>query len=1124
MKKFLALLLAMSMLVATTSGLMLEANAEDSEDNEQTTQTSEEGNHNYAEDEYKLKLFASNGTTYLITRDGDTPTLWWDYCWDSRTEQSTGGEYAIENRVVWNVNLTSEGYYQLIAVNDEHTSQYNGKALAEAEDGSIGYVTADAYDKAQLWSYEAAGELDGGVLVNAATGHVIGLNGDAENGTALQAAERDSATELSWVLQNLTTDTQLNPRTMHNFKNTYFRILSSVDGATRFEGWNGVCIWNTGDSVRNDWKVVPAGDGYFYLESVEYSGTVIAPEGNGTVAGTVIVTEATDNEDETQLWKIQLENGLVRFLNKASGLALGIKDDTVENGNSLALDEVTAAKAEQLWNVTNKTTDEALVPADIPNVLITREFVVENYFVPTKVRVIKEEKYLELYWDREVVNSDVIESYELKNGENVLTLYNPGASSMYFYNQGVGFTSFGYEGEIDEALGLTLEIKGDIYDADEANAAAVEKKVYDVAYENFYTREVIAECGIRCISSDDVAIESLELAAAMIDVMLAKEDSGIPQALRDNDAKMALYGSHENAYFIPEHRSAWNPEMYYVEGYGGSPYNNFVSSIAERNVIRALEGPVTTGYKNENILVHEFGHCVKLGGMEFLEDKTLQNEFAALYKSRMKAGMWPNTYAGSNPDEYFATLSAIWFNVMDDAADWTDGVRSPINTREELKEYDPEAYEFFAKIYPSDLSLPEPWENGSVPDNYQNPEGGGIVLPEASVEGNHNYATDEFKMKLYAMNGNTYLITRDNDTPYLWWNYSWDSREEQSTGGSYAIDDTNVWNVNRTEEGYYQLIAVDATYDGKALAEAENGSIVYVAADLNDKLQLWNYEAVGETDCGIFVNVSTGHAIGLAGDAADGTFLQAVDQGSIYEASWALQNLTTNCQLYPREAHDFENKYFSIISAEDGASRVEGWDGVCIWNTGDSIRNDWKIVPAGEGYFYIESVETPGQVLAPEENGTTDSTIILPEAMDEEDDTQLWKIQIEEGYIRFLNKASGLAMGIQDDNVANGSKLALDDVEAGKYPQLWKVTNKATETALVPADIPNIIAVEEAGLLGDVDLSGTVDTTDAQAIFNYFMGISVEDQTFEIDNADINGDGFIDTSDAQAAFNIFMGI
>lgn len=62
------------------------------------------------------------------------------------------------------------------------------------------------------------------------------------------------------------------------------------------------------------------------------------------------------------------------------------------------------------------------------------------------------------------------------------------------------------------------------------------------------------------------------------------------------------------------------------------------------------------------------------------------------------------------------------------------------------------------------------------------------------------------------------------------------------------------------------------------------------------------------------------------------------------------------------------------------------------------------------------------------------------------------------------------------------------------------------------------------GLLGDVNLDGVVDTTDAQAIFMYFMGIEPNPAMIEVRNADINQDGYIDTSDAQEAFNIFMGI
>lgn len=342
-----------------------------------------------------------------------------------------------------------------------------------------------------------------------------------------------------------------------------------------------------------------------------------------------------------------------------------------------------------------------------------------NTFEPTKVRIIKEGKYLEIYWDREVVDSEVMENYELKNGEQIFDLHTIGAAKMYFYHNGQGFTSFRYSGTVDESKPLTLEVKGEIKDKSRENPMTVEKKVYDVSYENYYTQFYTSKSGIVCQASDDVAYDSLKAAAEMIDVMLTKTDTGIPERLVENEAKMALYGPHENAYFIPEHRYGWDPNMYYVEGYGGSFYNNAVSSIAERNVIRSLTGEVQTAYRNENILVHEFGHCVKLVGMDDLKDASLRREFQNIYSKCVREGLWPNTYAISNSDEFFATMCTIWFNVMEEVPDWTDGVRSPINTREELKEYDPDTYAFFEKIFPSDKSLPAPWNEG-IPDVYKN--------------------------------------------------------------------------------------------------------------------------------------------------------------------------------------------------------------------------------------------------------------------------------------------------------------------------------------------------------------------------------------------------------------------
>ena len=55
-------------------------------------------------------------------------------------------------------------------------------------------------------------------------------------------------------------------------------------------------------------------------------------------------------------------------------------------------------------------------------------------------------------------------------------------------------------------------------------------------------------------------------------------------------------------------------------------------------------------------------------------------------------------------------VSSIWFNAQAEGinGDW-DGIRDPVNTRDELRGYDPEGYAFMADIYP-EKTLPFPWD------------------------------------------------------------------------------------------------------------------------------------------------------------------------------------------------------------------------------------------------------------------------------------------------------------------------------------------------------------------------------------------------------------------------------
>ena len=226
------------------------------------------------------------------------------------------------------------------------------------------------------------------------------------------------------------------------------------------------------------------------------------------------------------------------------------------------------------------------------------------------------------------------------------------------------------------------------------------------------------DCGVKIWGTAKVKSEAMTKAKEMLEVILANKE--VAKRMGEGGCILGIYGNGEIAYDIPEHRYSYDKNYLYVEGFGGTQ----LASIKDANVLRIKQADSAdyyTNYPDESILTHEFAHTVQNFGLT----EAQQAEWEKIYADSVtKNGKWPGaepgqlSYAGSNSSEYFATLSAIWFNAMDDTWDgnW-DGTRGPINTRKELKAYDRAAYDFLSDIYVSDQYLPEPWDNGTVPDN-----------------------------------------------------------------------------------------------------------------------------------------------------------------------------------------------------------------------------------------------------------------------------------------------------------------------------------------------------------------------------------------------------------------------
>jgi len=522
----------------------------------------------------------------------------------------------------------------------------------------------------------------------------------------------------------------------------------------------------------------------------------------------------------------------------------------------------------------------------------------------TEVRVINESKHLEIYWDRYVDELAGVspENLTLMSGSAEVSLTakpETGATDSIFFDHenaqiaateansmerldaDLHLSSIAYTGSIDPDEPLTLMIDGDAI-VDHDGIAAKDAEYAGVPRLDYYTQHLESDSGITVKAGPRVDPEVLEMAAEQVDVQLGKIDAGISAQMSEFGCSLAVYGVYENAYLVPEHRGGYDPAMYDVEGYGGSTHNNCVSSISARNVLRTVDSPNpfdNTSYPNENILAHEFGHAVRLVGIETLEDTTLSDELWTVYENAYNTGLWPNTYAISNIDEYFATLTAIWFNNMKEMPDWSDGVRSPINTREELRAYDPMAYEFFAKIY-DQVAMPAPWDEPG-PDIYHGAYTEPPTPPQRTTADDVDFGGDAFR-----------IVTDSLGVEYQIDQYAGDGGHPERDMVIWPTWGEGVWSIDYVD-GSYMI----TTRDGAAALTAIGpGEVRYAgeSPDAGDPAQRWEFAPDIDTAAnlydGVLVNVANGRALTLAGRASSGQSLTLVEPESA--SRWVVEDAT----------------------------------------------------------------------------------------------------------------------------------------------------------------------------------------------------------------------------------------
>jgi hypothetical protein len=213
----------------------------------------------------------------------------------------------------------------------------------------------------------------------------------------------------------------------------------------------------------------------------------------------------------------------------------------------------------------------------------------------------------------------------------------------------------------------------------------------------FYQKS-LNDHGLWIISSEKPSDFALHEAAWIVDHVLANRDD-LREALIKKNVRIVVMAASEFTTDVPEHANLRAPKdtklpakQYWdkrARGLGGTRTDP-LTSCGEENLLNLKGDP----YRGENILIHEFAHIIMNIAIRNT-DPELHKKITENWKSARDEGLWKNTYAITDDNEYFAECVQSWF----DCNAKNNPAHNDIETRDKLKKYDPRMAELLSQVF-----------------------------------------------------------------------------------------------------------------------------------------------------------------------------------------------------------------------------------------------------------------------------------------------------------------------------------------------------------------------------------------------------------------------------------------
>jgi alpha-glucosidase len=239
--------------------------------------------------------------------------------------------------------------------------------------------------------------------------------------------------------------------------------------------------------------------------------------------------------------------------------------------------------------------------------------------------------------------------------------------------------------------------------SDATNTGEEKEKQYKITkppvklqLDDFYKKYVNVN-GIHIISSHRVPDSAVYAACQIIEFMTDGLPGDVLAQMQEENTRVGIMARYEGTTDIPEHAHLENDTSLNwdvrARGLGGT-LDLPLTTCAEENLLCYQ----IDKYHAEDILIHEFAHTIH--GVGILPLKPGFNDMLQeMLDAAIADGKYHNTYAATDVWEYWAEGVQNWFNVNAEVPQ-PDGKHNHVNTRSELKEYDPALYNLLSVYFP----------------------------------------------------------------------------------------------------------------------------------------------------------------------------------------------------------------------------------------------------------------------------------------------------------------------------------------------------------------------------------------------------------------------------------------